>query len=78
MGRNKINSIVTESKGSRKARQQLFSQAGALAVASAKKAKLPITSVQGNEIIREYPNGERESLGHVQSVPVRVRKFIIK
>jgi hypothetical protein len=52
--------------------QRMCSQAGALAVYEAKQAGLPITSVQDDQIVKEYPDGTKEILGAVPAdVPVR-------
>jgi|GEM_PF-1891825 len=55
--------IIHEYNSTHAERQQLFSQAGALAVAEAKAAKLPITYASGTEIIKEYPDGRKEIIG---------------
>jgi hypothetical protein len=49
--------------------QRMCSEAGAFAVYEAKKAGLPITSVQDGSIVREYPDGRKEILG---TAPPRV------
>jgi hypothetical protein len=49
--------------------QRMCSEAGAFAVYEAKKAGLPITSVQDGSIVTEYPDGRKEILG---TVPPRV------
>ena len=57
--------------------QRMFSAAGELAVAQAKRMGLPITYVENDEIIKEYADGTKEVLG--KSAPwVNAGKRIIK
>jgi hypothetical protein len=57
--------------------QRMFSAAGELAVAQAKRLGLPVTYVENDEIIKEYADGTTEVLG--KSAPwVHVGKQIIK
>lgn len=59
---------ITESSKSRKGKQRLFSQAGAIAVAAARNKGLPITYASENRIVREYPDGRTETIGTIESV----------
>ena len=71
--------ITTESSGSRKAKQKLFSQAGTIAVKTAKNAGLPITYVENNSVVREHANGQKEILASVPCNRVLPqKKFNIK
>jgi len=71
--------ITTESSGSRKAKQKLFSQAGSIAVKTAQNAGLPITYVENNSVVREHANGEKEILASVPCNRVLPqKKFTIK
>lgn len=70
---------VTESSKSHKKKQELFSQAGMIAVRTALNHNLPITYASGNEVIKEFPDGRKEVLVVMQSVPCDVpKKFMIK
>ncbi|MBR0318104.1 MAG: hypothetical protein IJQ86_02320 [Spirochaetia bacterium] len=62
---------VTETKGSQKDRQALFSMAGTIAVRQAENMGLPITCTEGTQIIKRYPDGHKEVLGIVPpDIPV--------
>lgn len=70
---------ITESYGSRKEKQKLFSQAGMIAVRTAQNNNLPLTYVSKNEVIKEYPDGRKQILvtlsDYSQKIP---KKFTIK
>ena len=71
--------ITTESSGSRRAKQKLFSQAGSIAVKTAQNAGLPITFVENNSVVRGRGNGENEILASVPCNRVLPqKKFNIK
>lgn len=57
---------VSESKGSLKAKQTLYSCAGDIAVRRAQNNALPITCVQGTSIVKIHPDGTREEIGSVE------------
>ena len=70
---------ITESSKSHKEKQKLFSQAGMIAVRSARNNNLPITYAAGNEVIREYPDGRKEVLTVITTVNNNLpKKFVIK
>lgn len=69
--------VITKYSGTRKERQALFFQAGVLAVQEARSAGLPITYVEGTNIIRDL-DGEKEIIGTVEPrVPVTKKKIKI-
>ena len=69
--------VIKEYSGTRKERQALFSQAGVLAVQEARSASLPITYVEGTNIIRDL-DGKKEIIGTVEPrVPVTKKKIKI-
>ena len=71
--------ITTESSGSRKARQKLFSQAGLIAVRAAQNAGFPITYAENDSVIKEYSDGRKEFLDTVASNRIlSIKKFNIK
>ncbi len=72
-------SMITESSKSRKKKQELFSQAGMIAVAAARNKGLPITYASEDRIVREYPDGKIEVLGTIENAsPVNLpKKFLI-
>ena len=63
---------ITESKGSNKQKQKLFSQAGMIAVREAFNNNLPITYAEGNNVVMEYPDGRKEI---IDTIPAMVTKF---
>lgn len=70
---------VTENSGSRKQKQQLFSQAGAIAVRSARNSNLPLTYADGNEIVRESPDGSKKVIAVISANSKKIpKKFEIK
>lgn len=70
---------ITESSKSHKEKQKLFSQAGMIAVRTAKNNNLPITYAAGNEVIREYPDGRKEVITVITTVNNNLsKKFVIK
>ena len=70
---------VTESRGSQKERQKLFSQAGKIAVQATINAGLPLTYSIDNKVIKEYPDGRKEILCTLPKSNIKIeKKFIIK
>lgn len=69
---------VTEAQGSQKDRQALFSAAGTIEVRKAENMGLPITGVEGTQIVKRYPDGHREVLGTVPpDIPATSRTITI-
>lgn len=69
---------VTETQGSQEERQALFSMAGTIAVREAENMGLPVTGVEGTQIIKQYPDGHREILGTVPpDIPVTTKTIKI-
>lgn len=68
--------IVTETHGSAKDRQALFSAAGRNAVRELQNASIPITYASGTEIIREYSDGKKEVIGSVPEDIVATKRRI--
>lgn len=60
-----MRKVVTECSGTRKERQVLFSAAGDHEVKIARNASLPITYASGTDVIKEYPDGRKQIIGHV-------------
>ncbi|MFA6341859.1 MAG: hypothetical protein WCX75_03275 [Fibrobacteraceae bacterium] len=61
------------------ARQSIFSAAGHLAVAEAKRHGLPITYTAKGRIIKEYADGRQEILGTVKpNVRIPARSIKLK
>ena len=71
--------MVTETHGTHEAKQRLFSQAGDIAIREAKLALLPLTYAEGEQIIKEWPDGRKEIIGTCPpDVKVSKRIFHIK
>jgi len=70
---------ITESSKSQRQKQKLFSQAGMIAVKTAKNNNLPITYATGDKVIKEYTDGSTEVLAHIKPVLINIpKKFVIK
>ena len=69
--------MVTETHGTQEERQRLFSQAGDIAIREAKIALLPLTYAEGEQIIKEWPDGRKEVIGTCPA-DVRVTQRTIK
>lgn len=70
---------VTESKGKQEDKQALFSMAGTIAVREAESMGLPVTGVDGIQIVKQYPDGHREILGTVApDIPVISKTIYIE
>lgn len=67
---------VTESRGSFKAKQALYSCAGNIAIRQAQNNSLPITCVEGTNIVKKYPDGTREILGSVNEDYKPQKRFL--
>jgi len=57
--------------------QRMCSEAGLFAIKESKDKGLPITYVDGCEIIKEYADGKREVLGIIKPA-VKVKKRVYK
>jgi len=59
--------------------QRMCTEAGLFAIKDAKDRGLPITYVENEDIIKEYPNGRKEVLGKIKPrVKVTQKVYIIK
>jgi hypothetical protein len=66
---------IREYNATRKERQELFSQAGERAINAARAASLPLTYVEGTNIIREN-HGKKTIIGTVSPrIPVIQKKY---
>jgi hypothetical protein len=59
--------------------QNMCNEAGLFAVKETKDRGLPITYVENNEIIKEYPDGKTEVLGNIKpKVKVTKKVYTLK